>query len=56
MQKKGSTNNSSDFIGRWVGPGIATVNGVAQPSAADTLVFVAGSDGNHVTLQPSLLF
>ncbi len=50
--KSGSSNDSSNFIGKWVGPGTSTVNGVVQSSKSDTLVFVAGSDGNHVNIQP----
>jgi len=50
--KSGSSKDSSNFIGRWVGPGTSTVNGFVQSSQSDTLVFVAGSDGNHVNMQP----
>ncbi len=50
--KKGSsTPDSTNFIGRWVGTGALTENGVAIGPVTDTLVFIAGSDGNHVIVQ-----
>ncbi len=50
--KKGSSSpDSSNFIGRWTGTGTLAINGVAQGSNTDTIVFIAGIDGNHVIAQ-----
>ena len=49
--KKASSPDSSNFIGRWTGTGMETLNGVAQGSVTDTIVFLAGNDGNHVIPQ-----
>jgi len=50
-KKTGSSTASSNFTGRWIGPGTLSENGVVQTTQTDTLVFVAGTDGNHVILQ-----
>jgi hypothetical protein len=49
--KKASSPDSSNFIGRWIGSEIITENGFTSPSITDTLVFLAGNDGNHVVEQ-----
>ncbi len=50
-KKSGSSSDSSNFIGSWAGPGNLTENGVPYGTVSDTLVFIAGSDGNHVIVQ-----
>jgi len=50
-KKAGSSNDSANFIGRWVGTANVTENGVAVAPGVDTLVFLAGSDNNHVIAQ-----
>lgn len=50
-KKPGSSNDSSNFIGRWTGTETLTENGVVIGSQTDTIVFLAGSDGNHVVAQ-----
>ena len=47
-KKSSSSPDSSNFIGRWVGTGTFTENGVAPLPVIDTIVFIAGNDGNHV--------
>ena len=50
-KKSSSSPDSSNFIGRWVGTGTFTENGVAPLPVIDTIVFIAGNDGNHVIAQ-----
>jgi len=50
-KKPGSSPDSANFIGRWAGTGMLTENGVPLGAVTDTIVFIAGSDGNHVIVQ-----